>query len=935
MTTFRSRWWGGLALLAINACAPVAPEPPRAPAPVEATASPRSKARWVERGVTRVGPAWGDETLVLLGGRRALLARSGELRLETAPAPELLEQIIVVPGARGPRVIGLGAQALHRFDDPLGPAVTLARWGDALRARAVGSLPDRVALWFTHEDRPRVLDLDGRVAPAPFGLTLPMSEVEFSSAREGTLILDIGAATTRDGGVTWAIDADGPGLRKRSLEPIPSDAPALRRWLGAEGFARTPLDVAVVEGLSLSPDRALIAGPRGVARVDLITGSVIDAAPCPTAPDRVALLDHELDRFDEAASIARAGRSILFSCPAQGQPIEDATALRTVVLDRPRLGLGDNPLHLARPARPITTSRGGALYQAACAEGPARGSAEGLCVLQPGGRWATFTPVADQIGLAPLADGRITFLRGVSSRSLGPGHQQSPGAPRVIVRDVSGAETEIPLTIGGARSEIELVGPVDETEQGELRLLLLDHDGEAPAQVVVQPLDGRPATVRSIEGALQVAMHQGRGLAITHHGVLESLDGGATWVEIGAPDLLVGGRLPGIELGEVGARIGRFVRVGWGPTEPWIARSPSEGGVELTPPLRPRHPSPASISCQSKGLAPGSPRAAESLDQLFPRAARGPRARVHRTSQRGEDGTRRGHVIVALEAEGPADAPRPATWALRWIDPDEVGGGVHTLRAPAPPGATWELAITFAAARGEHLFLELGAPSPRALVARVHRGRIEAAPAFAGVARRAAFDPSGVDLVVHTEAPARLVRWRAAEPPREIAHAPASLIGLGAPAEARVPILVRAEEAPLFRAQEISSGAAPVPLSMTGWIGAPSLVDPARLPACDATSPGPDVDIDVDRGPDVTLDDGEPLRPQRTRYRVRFDGARGCLARVSVELGSRSLGPTPADRAPADFVRIDLVKSRAEASAARALPGTGLRRLSCLVLRRP
>lgn len=923
MTTFRSRWWGGLALLTINACAPAAPEPPRAPAPVEATASPRSKARWVERGVTRVGPAWGDETLVLLGGRRALLTQSGAVRVESAPAPELLEQIIVVPGARGPRVIGLGERGLYRFDDPLGPAVTLARWGEALRARAVGSLPDHVALWFTHEDRPRVLDLDGRVAPAPFGLTLPMSEVEFSSAREGTVILDIGAATTRDGGVTWAIDADVAGFRDRLRKPIPSDAPALRRWLGAEGSARTPLDIAVVEGLSLSPDRALIAGPRGVARVDLITGAVIDAAPCPAPAGRVALLDHELDRFDDAPSIARAGRSILFACPAQGQPIEDAAALRTVLLDRPHLGLGDDPLHLARPARPITSSRGGALYQAACAEGPAGGSTEGLCVLQPDGRFTTFAPIADQIGVAPLADGRITFLRGVSSGSLWPGHQRSPGAPRVIVRDGSGGETEIPLTIGGAGSEIELVGPVDETAQGDLRLLLIDHEGGDSAHVVVQPLDGRPTTVRSIKSNLQIAMHHGRGLAITNHGVLESLDGGATWVEIGAPDLLVSGRLPGIELGEVGARIGRFIRVGWGPTEPWIARPPIEGGVELTPPLYPRHPSRASISCQSKGLAPGSPRAAESLDQLFPRAARGPRARVHLTAQRGEDGTRRGHVIVALEAEGPADAPRPANWTVRWIDPDEVGGGVHTLRAPAPPAATWDLAISFAAARGEHLFLELAASSSRALVARVHRGRIEAAPAFAGVARRAAFDASGVDLVVHTEAPARLVRWRAAEPPREIAHAPASLIGLGAPAEARVPLLVRAEAAPLFRAQEISSGAAPLPLSMTGWMGAPSLVDPARLPACDAASPGPDLDIDVDRGPDVTLDDGEAQRPERTRYRVRFDGARGCLSRVSVELGARG------------FVRIDLVKSRAEASAARALPGTGLRRLSCLVLRRP
>ncbi|MEO5725970.1 MAG: hypothetical protein ABI134_14835, partial [Byssovorax sp.] len=106
-------------------------------------------ARWVESGgATLVGPSVGDGTLVLLGGRRALVGRDGSLRNETVPSPEPLLEILSIPAAESgapSRLVGRGRSGLYRFDDPLGAPVTLAQAGNAL-AR-IGALPGVVAVW--------------------------------------------------------------------------------------------------------------------------------------------------------------------------------------------------------------------------------------------------------------------------------------------------------------------------------------------------------------------------------------------------------------------------------------------------------------------------------------------------------------------------------------------------------------------------------------------------------------------------------------------------------------------------------------------------------------------------------------------------------------------------------------------------------------------
>ena len=105
------------------------PPPPPPPAP------PLAPARWIEGGgATLVGPVIGDATLVLLGGRRALVGKDGVVTGEKAPCPEPLMELVEVPTPGGARLVGRGQLGIYRFDDPLGPPRALGH-SDAPLAR--------------------------------------------------------------------------------------------------------------------------------------------------------------------------------------------------------------------------------------------------------------------------------------------------------------------------------------------------------------------------------------------------------------------------------------------------------------------------------------------------------------------------------------------------------------------------------------------------------------------------------------------------------------------------------------------------------------------------------------------------------------------------------------------------------------------------------
>jgi len=126
--------------------APLTPPTPPRPAPPQP--DPPLPARWIEttwRG--DLGPTLPDGTLVLLGGRRALLTPDGSLRSETTPAPELLSTLIAVPTPSGLRVVGRGWRGIYRFDDPLGPATLLARITEQNEVVNISPAPGMVAVW--------------------------------------------------------------------------------------------------------------------------------------------------------------------------------------------------------------------------------------------------------------------------------------------------------------------------------------------------------------------------------------------------------------------------------------------------------------------------------------------------------------------------------------------------------------------------------------------------------------------------------------------------------------------------------------------------------------------------------------------------------------------------------------------------------------------
>src|SRR5690349_16675592 len=96
-----------LTLCALASCSSPPPPPPQITVkPPQVAVAPDAPllppARWVDSsGSTQIGPVLPGGTLVLLGGRRALVTKDGATRVETAPAPEGLVEVIEVPDAKG------------------------------------------------------------------------------------------------------------------------------------------------------------------------------------------------------------------------------------------------------------------------------------------------------------------------------------------------------------------------------------------------------------------------------------------------------------------------------------------------------------------------------------------------------------------------------------------------------------------------------------------------------------------------------------------------------------------------------------------------------------------------------------------------------------------------------------------------------------------
>ena len=180
---------GALALLVVSfpGCAKKSPPPPAVIATASASSVPTTatasvfEARWLQTGgATKIGAVLSEGTLVLMGGRRALVRADGSVVPEKAAAPEPLANLTVAATRSGPRILGVGYGGLYRMDEALGAATLIASLPpDPNRLgvhppRVVGG-PGFVELWVggKQEGQPEFVDVETGKTVTPGGCKIP------------------------------------------------------------------------------------------------------------------------------------------------------------------------------------------------------------------------------------------------------------------------------------------------------------------------------------------------------------------------------------------------------------------------------------------------------------------------------------------------------------------------------------------------------------------------------------------------------------------------------------------------------------------------------------------------------------------------------------------------------------------------------------------
>jgi hypothetical protein len=535
-------------------------------------------------------------TLLLLGGRRAILHDDGSVETEKAAAPEALAELVEVPAKGTMVLVGRGAHGVYRFDDPLGAPAILARSNDPLARLGAG--PSFVAVWRSAGDLPRFLDVATGAEASFAGLpTPPLHALAFADATRGAGVFEgVGLAVTADGGASWRLVTDAgsdDALRSRGLRlrhaghdgghpqtpgppgsrelraftyhdapdgPVdvegarlgrpeaPSSRgaePALVRWI--RGTGRDPLEAVASGGVESSSGRALVASHGLVARVDPKTGAVD------------AIVDLARGNGIGPCSAGRAGQAAWVACTlaVDGRDFFDPFGVVSIPL-------AEGPL---APPAPVlvrngetelrVSPSGGAMLLGPCSNED-MGSA---CVRQPDGKWKTIAIEGDlsERGAGPLADGRIAFLRGMfdgdevpssSAAALPKGAPAPPPAAppsaappsdddaskrlHVALIGVDGKEHALPpFAFTMTRGYARAQSPIEEDEGHTLRFVV--EDGAGPFVVTV-PQGKEAGSAERIPGAIAARLHAGRGIAVGERRILASLDAGASWNEVAASE---------------------------------------------------------------------------------------------------------------------------------------------------------------------------------------------------------------------------------------------------------------------------------------------------------------------------------------------------------------------------------------------------------------
>ena len=900
-----------LALLAACARPPVAPQVSSAvalPAPAAAEV-----ARWVlTGGATRVGPQLARGTLVLLGGRRALVRTDGGVESEVAPAPEPLDGIVLVPTAGGDRLIGHGRRGVYAFEDPLGAPTVLAHDPSASLLR-IGAGPGWIAVWGdAGEAMPVVLDaVTGAERKVEGWPAVGIEDVAFRSVHEGAVIFGgLGVAVTVDGGATFRqpsvesvtdrtglshLSRRGDDLRASDgastypldlagarMGPLLDDAvptePTLR-WIVTTGL--DPLAVAVAHGIRGVPrETALVAYPGLLARVRLDTGAIVEVAGEPFA-ESIPRSKHapcDLARRGGQGILLCAGQD-LRSFPLAGELGRWHPAIGPHGLDeyapRPRFGPGGGVAFRGHGAAAGPT----AIYVLGGGE-----ALETVRVPVPEGR------EIEQI--APLADGRLAWLADPqpSSRDL-----------HFVIGDAAGATRVLPPFEVGEVPERVAVLALEEGIDEALHAVLSVNGKQL---TVRQPLRGGDAEVELITG--WVLVRDGHGMRLDD-GLSISEDGGARWASAPGPSKAAYGRA----VGENGLQVDGHLRVGWGGAAPFAPSPVPAAGSALAWPSGP-WPSRRLVCTRTGDGGPAVPLTnGDGLRASLFDGQSGPAPDGGGQEIAGELG-HYDDTAVSLEAYARDPlAASPTRWTLRWVDPHDPAGGSGRATFPPPPEARWKTYLEARSRTGRRLVVAIFDDQRKGLLVDVpSRGpprlvadETELAGNRVFVAGRSDGDP------VAMKSYGALFVWPVGGALRPLAYdgGNSADVILGPPTVDAVPVLLRGQGWASFRNLPLGDGPAG-PLPLDGWLPVPApFGQDVELPVCRRESRGP-----VFRGsPDPVLRleiDGRQVdgdQVQYARFEVRIDGAAACLTHVDVAVSPER---TPRARGnPLGHLDVDLI----------------------------
>ncbi len=803
-----------------------------------------------------MGPQVDGGTLMLVGGRRVLISADGSTKAETAPSPEPLQQIIVVPVAGGAkRFIARGTNGLYRLDDLLGAPRALAQSESEIRS--IGAFVGLVVLWTHSAESPRFVDVEtGKFKVLPTLPPLPIRAVAFRNDKEGAAIFEgVGVAVTNDGGSTWkrvSEDVNGDALRMQGLSvrdgalygyvyedgmaspidvatsrmgravdpPTDSNASPLVRWVRKTGT--DPIATAAQNGVEIGEGAALVASNGLIARVDLKTGTI------------TALEEFGPDARNGVCPLQRAGNSAWLACPIAEQPNSDVYDPFGIM----RVSLDGNSIKPERPsiirsgeAEMRTSPSGGVMVLGQCSSDDSEGE---VCVRQPDGRWTTVSAEVELSSRAagPLSDGRVAFLRNMwngdkpdsqvaedepdeegrteAEESEDPVEDREdrvvPDGKRLYVAAVGAGRKEERIATISWRShgDVRVQSPIQEDDDHNLHFIIADDDG---VYAVVQPMDKEARTPQRLEGITEARLRGSRGIAVGLEGIRASTDGGRTWAGLPLPtrarDTLM--QIESIAtdpttfgVSEVGMLLDKTVRIGWGATD--NIEDPIEPVFDSTLPSISRVSAPErTLSCTVEANVQGTPPLANNgmIPLLFGKKTPAPKGtkRTAATTSSTRDGVM--GVVSNFEEEG-SDKPGalPAKWTFNWFDPTELGGKPRSWSGAPPKDTPWGAQVRAVVASGARAVFTLRVGGKNIVLRTKTGGGVETAEVGADVlpSSDAVFGTEKGEPIAWTRDNA-LVVWVSGEAPRIIGYVSyRSNRLLGEPTKDGVPVLLSAQD---------------------------------------------------------------------------------------------------------------------------------------------